>query len=513
MRNALDAFATLKKRCIMLLWLMGGCCLTAPRSVESFVAFAPTIGCRSTASLCAYKPWIGNFKNWSVGPWNQQSFNNCNDNSDDDNDDNDDYDDDYEDATTGKSSNVMADIMRSFLLPRGGERAGAAGGGGRTKALVSLVLAPYLSIVLLSCPVLPVHAETVATAATTTVRQYDGFAEYAKENQMEKSDVGCFINKCGDETKMLFSNPRGIKGVSCLGRCKGEQSCATRCFAEFGSEDLNNWLSCTIEENECVKVPKNVDNSAENQGYSDTVQSFDPKILLGTWYKTDGLNPNYDLFDCQTNTFQVAQRTGVAGGAEGDEDVSELDMGIFFRVPRPASAGGGFWENDLTEHMIVDAVVNEQPQGGTGTGAGAGRTMHTAGKMYGLSFDENWYILGQSDGKQGDIPPFIVVAYKGHTLQGNYEGSFVYAKEPVLPLEAVPAVTQILAKNGLDFKDFTKIDNTCPTDRVALNDDQAGTGTSTTDWIDLVVGEGGVIDWIVPGWRGEYNANSNSNKR
>jgi hypothetical protein len=130
--------------------------------------------------------------------------------------------------------------------------------------------------------------------------------------------------------------------------------------------------------------------------------------------------------------------------------------------------------------------------------------MHTAGKMYGLSFDENWYILGQSDGK-GDIPPFIVVAYKGHTLQGNYEGSFVYAKEPVLPVEAVPAVTQVLAKNGLDFKDFTKIDNTCPTDRAALNDDQAGTGTSTTDWIDLVIGEGGVIDWIVPGWRGEYN--------
>ncbi len=31
-----------------------------------------------------------------------------------------------------------------------------------------------------------------------------------------------------------------------------------------------------------------------------------------------------------------------------------------------------------------------------------------------------------------------------------------------------------------------------------LNDAAAGTGTSTTDWIDLVVGEGGVIDWISP---------------
>ena len=120
-------------------------------------------------------------------------------------------------------------------------------------------------------------------------------------------------------------------------------------------------MSCTIEENECVKVPKNVDNvrsleqtylikkryllinvvfpspsqSAENVGYSTVVKNFDPKSLLGSWYKTDGLNPNYDLFDCQTNTFSISE------GAESD--ASELDMGIFFRVSRPTSSGGGFW--------------------------------------------------------------------------------------------------------------------------------------------------------------------------
>ena len=119
--------------------------------------------------------------------------------------------------------------------------------------------------------------------------KYDGFAEYAKENQMQQSDVGCFVKQCGDQTKALFANPRGIKGVTCLGRCKGEQSCATRCFAEFGSEALNDWLSCTIEENECVKVPKNVDNSAEDVGFSYAIKSFDPTTLVGTWYKTDGL--------------------------------------------------------------------------------------------------------------------------------------------------------------------------------------------------------------------------------
>ncbi|CAB9503922.1 Violaxanthin de-epoxidase, chloroplastic [Seminavis robusta] len=310
-------------------------------------------------------------------------------------------------------------------------------------------------------------------------KTYDGFADYAKENQMAQSDVGCFVNKCGDQTKELFSNPRGIKGVTCLGRCKGEQSCATRCFAEFGSDTLNNWLSCTIEDNDCVKVPKDVDNSAENVGYSTAVRNFDPKTLTGKWWKTDGLNPNYDLFDCQTNVFKPS----------GDE-ARELDMDIFFRLSRPKEAGGGFWENALTEHMVVDSLKAE-------------RTMHTEGKMYGLTFDENWFIIGESDGK-GDIPAFKLVAYKGHTLQGNYEGSFVYSKEPVLPEAAKPAVRAAAAKAGLDFDQYQRIDNTCPPGE-PLNDAGAGTGTSTTDWIDLVVGEGGVIDWISPGWRGEYN--------
>lgn len=321
----------------------------------------------------------------------------------------------------------------------------------------------------------------VAFAADSS--QYDGFADYAKENKMEQSDVGCFVQKCGDQTKALFANPRGIKGVTCLGQCKGEQACSQRCFSEFGSEDLNSWLSCAIEENECVKVPKNVDNSAENVGYKSAIRKFDPKILVGTWYKTDGLNPNYDGFDCQTNTFSASA-----------PDSSELDMGIFLRVNRPAESGGGYWENSLTEHMVVDSVLSDNAIGD--------RTMHTQGKMNGLQFDENWYILGESDGK-GGVPPFVLVAYKGHTLQGNYEGSFVYAKEPRLPEAAIPAVRDAATKAGLNWDDYFRIDNTCPAGN-ALNDAKAGTGTSTSDWIDLVVGEGGVIDWISPGWRGEY---------
>lgn len=359
------------------------------------------------------------------------------------------------------------------------------------KTITSVVVAVLLSSASFSFDATASEVSmTNSVSSSTSTKTYDGFASYAKENKMEQSDVKCFIQKCGVQTKALFANPRGIKGVACLGRCKGEQSCATRCFAEYGSDELNQWLSCTIEENECVKVPKSVlDNSEENKGFTTSISSssFDPNSLLGTWYKTNGLNPNYDLFDCQTNVF-------TAPHSYTDQKLSELDMGIFFRVSRPEESGGGYWENKLTEHMVIDDSTSNNP---------TGRTMHTNGKMYGLKFEENWYILSESDGTE--IPPYKLVAYKGHTLQGNYEGAFVYAKEPVLPEKAIPAIRKACKEAGLNFDDFVPINNSCPTSEKALNDPAAGTGTSTTDWINLVVGEGGVFDWINPGWRGEYN--------
>jgi len=73
-----------------------------------------------------------------------------------------------------------------------------------------------------------------------------------------------------------------------------------------------------------------------------------------------------------------------------------------------------------------------------------------------------------------------------------------------LPESAIPAVKEAAAKAGLDFNKFQHIDNTCQTSAKPLNDASAGMGTSTTDWINLAIGEGGVVDWVFPGWRGEY---------
>jgi len=72
----------------------------------------------------------------------------------------------------------------------------------------------------------------------------------------------------------------------------------------------------------------------------------------------------------------------------------------------------GFWENHITEELIED-------------GPNAKRTMHSMGRMFGLTFWENWYVIGENSGEEG-LPPFKFVYYTGHTLQGNYEGESVW---------------------------------------------------------------------------------------
>ena len=324
--------------------------------------------------------------------------------------------------------------------------------------LRNLVL-PLLLLIPSSSPALA----STSTSTAPSSPSYDGFAEYAKTQKMEKSDVSCFFSKCKSETTSLFSSPRGIKGLTCLGRCKGEQSCATQCFAEYGSPSLDNFLSCAIQENECVKVPKAPSSASESEndpGKLRGIKKFDPQTLEGKWYKTDGLNPNYDLFPCQTNTFSSPTKTSA------DETI--VDMGIFFRVQRPDSSK--FWENELGERMVVDT--------NTKTKEDSSPTLRTGGKMYGLDFSENWWIVGES--AQDAAVPYKLVAYKGHTLQGGYEGAFVYAKTPVLDQTARKEIGDKFGSVGLEFNDFKKIDNTCPVGD-ASNDNEKGTGTSTSD--------------------------------
>ena len=65
----------------------------------------------------------------------------------------------------------------------------------------------------------------------------------AELDRSEPDCAACRWRRCKEQTTACFSNPACLKGITCLGNCRGEQLCATQCFARFGSEKLNDWCA------------------------------------------------------------------------------------------------------------------------------------------------------------------------------------------------------------------------------------------------------------------------------
>lgn len=249
--------------------------------------------------------------------------------------------------------------------------------------------------------------------------------------------------------------------------------CSTGCFAKYGSETLDNLLYCSVEKNDCVQVP-----GKENVGWNaDTLDdlptkpltSFDMSSLKGTWYKIMGLDSRYDCFDCQRNSFIL-------------KDANTLDMIATFRIPKP-KGDPGYLQNRIIEEL------HSVDKGKKATTSLA--NMQSQGRMFGLTFWENWYILGEtkSSGSIANnwIPSALAAAgvvdssgapsyptgtrntdvelklvyYTGHTLQGNYKGAFLYSRYPEVTPDVMVAAQKLISDSGLDPNAFCIIRNQC----------------------------------------------------
>mmetsp|Transcript_25172 Transcript_25172/g.42126 ORF Transcript_25172/g.42126 Transcript_25172/m.42126 type:complete len:513 (-) Transcript_25172:408-1946(-) len=309
-----------------------------------------------------------------------------------------------------------------------------------------------------------------------SVNADDELAKYAAEGNKVGVDGECFFKKCALETTSCANDPNCLKGLSCLARCKGGSMCSTGCFAKYGSKQLDNLLSCSVEKNDCVHVPGN----AIESGWSpDTLaelpakpaSSFDMGSLDGNWYKVMGLDSRYDCFDCQKNSFQK-------------KNTDTLKMEAMFRIPRPSAPG--YLQNRIVEELhkvdIKTARAANLARAQDKTVADSIQIPHmqSRGEMFGLTFWENWYVMGESrpvtgplgipsalaaaskgESFDGGAPEMKLIFYTGHTLQGSYKGSFLYSRSREMSPAALKQAAEIIKRAGLNPNDFCIVRNQC----------------------------------------------------
>jgi len=153
------------------------------------------------------------------------------------------------------------------------------------------------SLSLLLAVVLPLEAVAEGAAlATKSASEFsgsvEGFEDFAAQGGKMEANPSCFFNECKQQTTSCFTNPACLKGVTCLGNCRGEQLCATQCFARFGSAKLNDWLGCTLEDKECVTTGVKQDTSKYYANPPPAMKAFTPADLEGAWYKVSPPSPS-----------------------------------------------------------------------------------------------------------------------------------------------------------------------------------------------------------------------------
>jgi len=249
-------------------------------------------------------------------------------------------------------------------------------------------------------------------------------------------------------TKACVDNADCKKGLLCTARCLGDSGCITGCFARFGNEVLNDLLQCSIEDEKCINIaiiPPGAQPPEEVPLPPKALTSgFKPTSLDGTWYKVLGWNRQYDCFDCQKNTFQT--------DPDGETAVMDVDFSM-------AAKRSGRRETSNRQQMREKVNFDKEVvTSSTGEMLKSRRSAHTQGRMFGLTFWENWYVLGENKPTES---PFKFVYYTGKTLQNTYSGAFVYARTPEVPEESMESIYRLARDAGMDPTKFCRIRNAC----------------------------------------------------
>ena len=271
----------------------------------------------------------------------------------------------------------------------------------------------------------------------------------------ELVDPQCFAKQCKSQMETCAADGDCMKGLACTAKCMGDAQCTVGCFARYNDKALEKVLQCTIEDAGCIAIATQApgaDSLSDAPKAPHTLVKATPQTMSGRWYKVLGFNPNYDCYECQRNSFaavdgnSASKTKTVANDRSVEIGGSTAAVEVEYTMPRARM--GMPTENmkfELNEKLEFDEPNTK-------------RTAHTEGRMFGLTFWENWYLIGENQPRE---PEFRFVYYTGKTLQNRYEGAFVYARKPELPAASMPSIYKIAREAGLDPQRACCIDNRC----------------------------------------------------
>lgn len=237
----------------------------------------------------------------------------------------------------------------------------------------------------------------------------------------------CLLKSCQTALATCLADAQCVENLVCLQLCNGvedETACQIKCGDKYADKAIETFTSCAVSEKKCV--PQRVDTDAYPVPPDcSLVTNFDTSDFQGRWFITAGLNPLFDIFDCQEHYF-------------ASPEPGKLFGKINWRIPKG--------DNDFIERSTMQRFVQ--------TPENPARLLNHDNEY--LHYEDDWYVLAWKPDS------YALIYYKGQNdAWKGYGGATLYTRSATIPPEIIPEVSAAAERAGLDWNKFTVTDNTC----------------------------------------------------
>ncbi len=290
-----------------------------------------------------------------------------------------------------------------------------------------MMKSPAPVFLLMALALTPASSSSLMDTASSSSSLMDSLVDELKVSP--SMNVECLLEHCAVQAGECVLDKDCRSACLCSQKCMGQwdldnttekvhvQNCTNICAFSYTGKVYEDFIGC-VASHECLSFPP-IPSRCQGPDNITLLKKLAPQDLNGCWSVVSGRHPVYDCYPCQYLCFNQINATSWAYSPKYQVYLANGSLEL------------------VSQTMIIP---NTSP----------GEKVSFVYNDVGLPHYETWWLIDQADDKS-----YILLYYCGHTLEWNYDGALVFAREKSLPASDTASISNSYLKAaGLDYSKF-----------------------------------------------------------
>lgn len=242
-------------------------------------------------------------------------------------------------------------------------------------------------------------------------------------------NIECLAEHCLLEGGSCAVNQECLSAIGCAAKCMEiwdndttiekvyVQNCTNICAFSYDGKVYETFMTC-VSDHQCLSFPP-IPSQCKAPGSITLLKKLPAKALKGGWWAVQGHHPVYDCYPCQHLIFEPINDTTWKYTPKYQVYLTDGTLKLI-----------------ISNYFFPNAI--------------AGSNISFLYHDLGLAHYETWWLIDEADDQS-----YILMYYCGHTLQWDYDGALVLARQKSLTADDYVKIAASYRKaTGLDATKF-----------------------------------------------------------